>query len=91
MTMNLQWAGFLRVAAALKPRCYNIGALLRDVDSRQVYPKGDVLVLPFRHLASHRRFLDELESPLTRTVLESLVSQAFGKPMMLRAIWMEAP
>ena len=89
MTTNLQWPDFLRVASALKPRRYNIGALLRDVDNRKIYPMGDVLVLPFLHLANHRHFLEELECPVTRMALETLVAQAFGKPMGLRAIWME--
>ena len=90
MTSNLQWPDFLRIAAALQPQRYNIGALLRDVDNRKVVPMGDVLVLPFRHLFQHRAFLEELESTIARKALEALVSQAFGKPMSLRAVWLEA-
>ena len=82
-SFNLRWPDFCRVAAALKPRQYNIGALLRDVDSRRVYPSGDALVLPFHHRLHHRRFVEEMECPATRRTLELLVSQAFGKSMRL--------
>ena len=86
MTYNLHWQDFLRIAAALKPARYNIGALLRDVDSSEVYPVGDALVLPFRHVETLQRFTDEMEEPQARQALVMIVSQAFGKPMILRAM-----
>ena len=86
MTSNLQWVDFLRIAAALQPQRYNIGALLRDVDYAGVYPVGDALVLSFVHASHLQRFMDEMESPLARKSLELMVSQAFGKPMTLKAI-----
>ena len=89
MTSNLNWPDFLRIAAALKPRCYNIGALLRDVDNAALYPVGDALILPFRHEANHRHFVEEMQAPLARRTLEVIVSQAFGKPMTLQAMLSE--
>ena len=86
MTYDLGWRDFLRIASALQPIHYNIGALLRDVDDAGVYPVGDVLVLPFVHASHLQRFMDEMESPLARKTLELIVSQAFGKPMTLKAM-----
>ena len=89
MTYDLGWQDFLRIASALKPLRYNIGALLRDVDYAGVYPVGDALVLPFRHEAHHRHFVEEMQAPLVRRTLEVIVSQAFGKPMTLQAMLSE--
>jgi len=86
MTTNLNWQDFLRIAAALKPLHFNIGALLRDVDNAALYPVGDALILPFRHEAHHRHFVEEMQTPLVRRTLEMIVSQAFGKPMTLQAM-----
>ena len=91
VTSNLHWQDFLRIAAALKPTRFNIGALLRDVDNAALYPVGDALVLPFRHEAHHRYFMEELEAPLARRTLEVIVSQAFGQPMTLKPLWCPRP
>ena len=88
MTSNLNWQDFCRIAAALKPKRYNIGALLRDVDNLRIYPMPNVLVIPFRHEANHRHFAEEMECQATRNALELVIAQVFGRPMALQPVWL---
>jgi hypothetical protein len=79
-----RWATLVRNLSRARGVKYNLGALLRDVESAEV--AGEELNLKFRNGSIRERMAEELENPGSRSEVESAAAQLYGARLSVRLV-----
>ena len=72
------WAATVKSLSRHKGKKYNLGALLRDCKSGDIYLEGDTLVLAFSNRANLERMQEEMDDPVGQRTVSEVVTKHFG-------------
>ena len=72
------WLATVKELGRKKGKKYNLGALLRDCKSGDIYLEGDTLVLAFSNPSNLARMQEEMDDPVGRRTVTEVVTKHFG-------------
>ena len=73
-----QWLAAVKELSRKTGKRYNLGALLRDCKSGDIYLEGDTLVLAFSNPSNLARMQEEMDDPVGQRAVTEVVNKHFG-------------